>query len=151
MEFLFRSFTYLSLGLFGFLLLRYKNSVYSIYMCYLIHELGVFSLVYELSFQFLDTVLGCKRFLFCRSPVYLFFSLIPCFVSYIKNYIIHGHADLNLCFLLRVFVVLPFKYWCMILFELIFYLVLGRVKFVLFHEYVQWSQYHVLKNCSFSI
>ena len=81
-------------------------------MCYLIHDLVIFSPMYELSFHFLDTVLGCKRFLFCRSPVYLFFSLIPCafFVSYIKNYIIYGHADLNLCFLLRVSVVLPFKY-----------------------------------------
>ena len=34
----------------------------------------------------------------------------------------------------------------MIVFELIFYLVLGWVKFVLLHEYVQLSQHHVLKT-----
>lgn len=150
MEFLFRSFTYLSLGLFGFLLLRYKNSVYSVYMCYLIRELGIFfSSVWVVFSVYWYCPWLQKVFILQKSS--LFFSLIPCFVSYIKSYITHGHADLNLCFLLRVFVVLPFKYWCMILFELIFYLVLGRVKFLLFHEYVQWSQYHVLKNCSFSI
>ena len=82
--------------------------------------------------------------------------LVPLLLYLGNHYLIQGHKDLHLCFLLLR--VLFFTFWSLVHFEIFLYVVWSRGPFSFFCMWIcscnmslQLSQHHLLRDWSFSL